>query len=85
MDGQGAVLQLAQMPTSHHWHSILAPVDEWHRVAVGITVKEGITPGVLHLIGAGIPLYDGCLWEREMGGRGGALAGHPCFPPGTYL
>ena len=84
-DGQGAVLQLAQAPANHHRHPVLAPADEGCGVAAGIAVKKGIAPGALHLVGAGVPLYDGCLWERKMCGRGGGLAGHPGFPAGTYL
>lgn len=84
-DGQGAVLQLAQAPAGYHRHPVLAPADEGHGVAPGVTVKEGITAGVLHLVGAGVPLDDGCLWEREKNSTGGGLARHPIFPAGTYL
>lgn len=44
-------------------------------MAPGVTVKEGITPGGLHLVGTGVSLYDGCLWGREMGDRGGGWLG----------
>lgn len=69
----------------HHWHPVLAPADEGLRVTLGTAVEDGIPSGVLHLVDAAIPLYDGRLWERERGGRGGGLAGHPSFRASTYL
>lgn len=85
MDGQGAILQLVQASLGHHRQPVLAPADEGLRVTLGIAVEEGITASALHLVGAGIPLYDGCLWERERGGREGGPDGHPSFPASTYL
>jgi len=85
LDGQGAVQQLVQSPTSHHRHPVLAPADKGRRVAAGIAAQSGITPGGLHLVGAGVALYGGCLWGREMGGRGGGLAWLPGLPTSTYL
>lgn len=84
---QGAILQLLQAPVSHQRHPILAPADEGLRVTLGTAVEEGVTSGVLHLVSAGVPVDDGCLWKRERGGRGGREAGwapQPA-PASTYL
>lgn len=78
-------MQQTQAPASHHRHPILAPADKGQGLAPGIAMEEGIIPGMLHLVGAGVPLYDGCLWERERDGRGRGLAEHPGFPASTYL
>ena len=65
IDGQRAIIQLADSVADLDVYSVFAPLNGWRWVSSYLTVQDGIATQRLNTVGVKVPINDRGLWRTS--------------------